>query len=142
MYICNALTPQINGYICYVYLFTGRHLNVHQCTSKYVSRESGYTSKRASHFHQRKHGLDVDEVVCLFYTSSDRNRLWEINIYSRDDCYKLKCCHKKHSNEGVSVSLLFYKLGNFTVRTSLTVHSQVFQHVFECGHAHITDDTS
>ena len=42
---------------------TGRHLNVHRCKLKCISRESGCTSKRASHFQQSKHGLDVDEVV-------------------------------------------------------------------------------
>ena len=34
----------------------------HRETSKCI-RESGCTSKRASHFHQSKYDLDVDEVV-------------------------------------------------------------------------------
>ena len=30
----------------------------------------------------------------------------------------------------------------WTVRISLTAHSQAFQHIFECGHTHITSDMS
>ena len=61
--ICNTFTPQIKGipedtktlytspqgYIC---IYTGVYTD--------VSRESGCTSKGASHFHQRKNCLDVD----------------------------------------------------------------------------------
>jgi len=66
IYICNAFTPQIKGipediykpcihctspqgYIC---IYTGVYSN--------VSRESGCTSKGASHFYQSKNCLDVD----------------------------------------------------------------------------------
>ena len=47
------------------------HTSLYRETLKCIPVESGCASKRASHIHQNKHGLDVDEVVvppsvCLY----------------------------------------------------------------------------
>ena len=59
-------------YICVRYLYTTK------CTLVYIDMYpmKVIPLKRASHFHQNKYSLDVNEVVvppCLFYKSSDRN---------------------------------------------------------------------
>ena len=76
-------------------------------------QESGYTSRGASHFHQSKHCLDVDEVPLFVSYKFRQKSIVEMNQCS---CYEYKPFQKKQSNEGVLVSLPFYKLENVTER--------------------------
>jgi len=72
-------SPQ--GYIC---IYTSVYTD--------VSRESGCTSKGASHFHQSKNFLDVMVYLSSFYTSSDNNRLWEqINVHVMNTSLARRC---------------------------------------------------
>ena len=97
-----------------------QHRETSKCTLVYIEmypQESGCTSKRASHFHQSKCGLDVDEVVVPPSVCFIEAQI-EINCGNKsmfcDDYHKLKCWKKQQSNEGVLVSLPFYKLENVT----------------------------
>jgi len=59
------------GYIFHANLNAGIHLNVRRCTFRCIL-EKWLHFKRASHFHQNKKSLDVDEDPLLVYTSTDQ----------------------------------------------------------------------
>ena len=119
------------------------HLGVHWN----ASQESGCTSKTASRCHQAEHGLDVDEVmvppsVCFIQAQTEidcGNKLMFTWWLSQIEV--LPQAALKWRRFSVLAVLQVGKC-YLKVRTSLTVHSQAFQHVFECRHVHITDDMS
>jgi len=104
-------------------LTTEIHLNVHCCTFRKVV---------ALHFHRSKPSLDVDEDPLLFLKQFRPKSIVGINHCSGDDNQKVKCYQKSDSNEGVLVSLPFYKLKNVMyveVRNSLTKCFTMFSNV-------------
>ena len=92
--ICNTFTRNSRGYISHVYLTTGIHRHVHQCTLKCIPGKWLHF-KRSSHYHQSKDCLDVEASILLILC-----RPWSKLIVGLST-------NMKQSYEGVSVSLLF-----------------------------------
>jgi len=104
--------------------------------------ESGCTSKGSSHFHQSKNCLwMVQGYVSVHFIQAQiiidcGNKsmfTWWIWVFPEEAL--------EWRNFGV-LAVLKVRKCYWKVRNSPTALSQAFQHVFECGHVHITSNTS
>jgi len=99
-------------------LNTGRHLNVHWCTFRCIPGKWLHF-KRASHFHQSKPSLDVDEDSLLFLWQFRSKLIVGINHCSCDDNHKVNCYQNLWRHFGILV-IQQVKKCYLKVKTSFT----------------------
>ena len=137
---CNTFTPQIKGIPADTFAIIPHHRYTSKCTLVYIQMYPG-------------------KVVALQKSKplSSKQELpwcgWGLSVcFIQESIVRINQCSQwwvqvspeealKWRNFGV-LAVLTVRKCYWKVRTSLTAHSQAFQHVFECRHTHIMGDTS